>query len=199
MPRPPTSLSRLAAPVGAFGALGVAVGVWLIPSSALDPAHLPPPARKPMPGQAPPVITAPTPPKIDWTALAQNLEALRTPDPVIAEHEANGGVLTPDQPPDPVAPPPPMELASWQYEGHVRDADRMIALVRIAAVQRFVFVDQEIKDPSIPGGGVATIRSIDEERIVVVVDGREFEVKRSRPTQTNTLVREQFPNPGGLE
>jgi hypothetical protein len=192
-------LSRLAAPAGAFGALAVAVGVWLIPGSALDPAPLPPPARKPMPGQAPPVITAPAPPTVDWTALAQHLEALRTPDATIATDEANGELLTPNQPSEPIAPPPPMELASWQYEGHVRDGDRLIALVRIAAVQRFVFVDQEIKDPSIPGAGVATIKSIDEDRILVVVDGRELEVKRSKPAQSNTLVREQFPRPGGLE
>jgi hypothetical protein len=75
----------------------------------------------------------------------------------------------------------------------------MIALVRIAAVQRFVFVDQVIKDPSIPGGGVATIKSIDPEKIVVSVNGRDIEVRRTEATQSNTLVREQRPRPGGFD
>jgi hypothetical protein len=197
MPRAPITPSKLAAPAGAFGALAVAVGVWVIPGSALDPTPPQPPAPKPLPGNAPAILTPPEPPQVDWAALARNLDRLRAPDPVVTESEATGQLLTPDQPLD--EPPPPMTLASWQYEGHVQEADRIIALVRIAAVQRFVFVDQEIKDPSIPGSGLAVIRSIDPERIMVEVNGREFEVKRSVPTNQNTLMGDQRPQAGRVD
>ena len=199
MPHAPHSLSKLAAPAGAIAALAVAVGVWLLPAGALDPKPPMPPKPKPIPGQTVKPFAPAEPPVIDWTALAQNLNLLRVPDPVVADTQSSGDLITPDQPDEPPPPPPPSALASWQYEGYVREADRYIALVRMSGAQRFVFPDQEITDPSIPGQGVATIKSIDPDRLIVVVDGREFEVKRVEPVETNDLMRDPLQQAGRLE
>ncbi len=189
-------MSKIAAPAGVCAALAVAVGVWLIPSGVLDPRPAAPPASKPMPGVKPPTIEPPAVVEVDWTTLIQKLGTVREPITDVADTENPGGDHGIANPPPPV--PTGLSL-NWQYEGYVAEGDRLIALVRIQSIQRFVFLDQEIVDPSIPGYGRATVMKIEPERLVVNVGGAEVEVKRTSQGQTNELIRAQPSTAGELE
>ena len=188
------TLTRLAAPAGAIGALVVAVGVWLIPGSALDPAPPTPPTAKPMPRPKAPELVLPTPPEIDWNALTGALDALRTRAP-----EASPEQVIATEPDREAAPLPPGIFAAWQYEGYIQEGDRMFALVRIATEQRFLFPDQEFTHPTIPGNAPVRIKSIAPEQIVVEHNSREYTIPRAKPPQSNPLLPPTLQQAGGMD
>ena len=195
MARAPHNLSKLGAPAGACAALALAVGVWLIPGSLLDPHPPKVPVSKPMPPATPPAAPAPPVVQHDWTALAQKLDRIR--EPIVATDPIADGTGGENAPPVPTMAPP--VALNWQYEGYVVEGEQVVALVRIASIQRFVFVDQEIKDPSIAGYGRAVIKSIEPDRIVVTVGDHDVEVARTQQEPTSRLNRPQPATAGRLE
>lgn len=149
---------------------------------------------KPMPGAKPGPVEPPPVVERDWAGLAQALDRLREPiDPTKVADE--------DEPGEPPGEPPlsPPLAINWQYEGYVAEGDRLIALVRIESVQRFVFPDQEVQDPSIPGYARATIKSIEPDRLVVMVGDHEIVIPRTSQSETNTLLRAQPPTAGRID
>ncbi len=195
MARAPLTLTKFAAPAGALLALGVAVGVWVIPGTALDPKPPGAPISKPMPGAGLPRLAPPEPPEVDWTVLAQNLSQIREP---VVEPETVADIPdTPRPENDPgMHPITPQFTLSWQYEGYVQEADRIIALVRIGGDQRFVFPGTEVVDPSIPIHGKATIKLIEPDTLTVTVGDRDIEIARETPPPPNELVRDQLSRAG---
>jgi len=150
---------------------------------------------KPVPEILTPKVEPPAVVELDWAALIQKLDMIREPISAAAD-----GSEPTDQGTTPVPEQPPAFIAlNWQYEGYVAEGDSLIALVRISSIQRFVFVDQEIKDPSIPGLGRATIKSITPEEIVVMVGDHEVTVQRTTQAQTNELIRAQPATAGRIE
>ena len=179
-----TSASRYLVPLGALAALAVAIGVWLVPSSVLDP-------NPPDVGEV--RTTIPEPPKIErqklperkeWFALGGGLESLREPD---ATRVAEDPVPTPTgDPGDETRPAPkvtPRVTVAWEYEGFVEQPDRTAALIRVMGMQRFVFVGDLVTDSSLPPGITAFVSEVTPDHIVVTIDGGEQTIERSDDAQ----------------
>lgn len=179
MPLEASSASRFLVPLGAVAALAVAVGVWLVPSSAFDPK---PPSDLVVRQEVPP------PPKVDrqgvperdaWLSVAQNLESLREPDPEEEEPEPPPDGTGPDAEDATTPTVAPRITVSWEYEGYVDHEGRRAALIRVLGVQRFVFPGDPVSDTTLPPGITATIGQITPDHIVVEIDGGEQIIERS--------------------
>lgn len=191
--------SRFLVPIGALLALGVAVGVWLVPSSVLDPQ---PPNVADIRTPVPPAPRAPMqtlPERSIWMGAAQKLETRREPDPV--EDELDTPPVTPgDEPRGEVegAPRPesPRFRLNWEYEGMVSDPKRNAALIRISNMQRFAFEGETFDrtdDPSIPAGSEVVLERVERDRIILRIDGVEQEIER---VDLSTPTRAPAPAPG---
>jgi hypothetical protein len=193
-----TSASRYLVPLGTLVALAVAIGVWLVPSSVLDPS---PPdvgeVRAAIP-DAPVVEHQEVPDAKAWMDVAQELESLREPDEVKEPPKEEGG----DRPPRKEdgtggdKPPPPRYTVNWEYEGCVEQPDRIAALIRVAGIQRFVFEGEPVNDNSLPPGTTAVISEVTPDHIVVSIDGGEQTIERTNdapPVRAPTTPR-RSPN-----
>lgn len=181
----------LAVCVGA-GCLALAVGVWLIPSSIFRPADR---AETAQPTPRTPTGDERTPDQVDdtrnetpsrieeWDALAARMDRFLPRRPVEE--------IPPDEPTGPgdTIDIPARWSPSWIYEGYVASRSRPAALVRIAGMQQFIFVGDEITDPGIGGSAKVRVESIEPERIRVSMRGEDGVVERAEPQQPATGVR----------
>lgn len=178
--------SRFLVPIGALLALGVAVGVWVVPSSVLDPK---PPDVGEGGGEVPPAPEAPrqtAPGEKRWMEAAAELESLREPGPKedkpdkpskTDDQTKNGDGETTTPPP----PTPPFQL-DWHYEGMVEQPSGAAALIRIGAVQRFVFEGAELTredDPTIPVQATAILEKVERDQITVRIDDATQVIERT--------------------
>ena len=169
------------------GCLALAVGVWLIPSSMFRPAEradTAQPSPRPQPGEGlTPDPTdgsrAETPSRLEeWDALAARMDRFLPRRPTTT--------VEPDVPPDTGNGGGDMPIRwspSWIYEGYVGSETRPAALVRIANIQQFIFVGDEIADPGIGGSAKVRVESIEPERIRVSMRGEDGVVERAEPQQ----------------
>lgn len=177
--------SRFLVPLGALIALGVAVGVWLVPSSVLDPK---PPEVDEIRTQVPEPPLAPrqtTPEQSAWLQVAEKLDGLREPDPVEEEPEPTTGPGGDDPTgagdDDPPPPTTPRLRLNWEYEGMVTQPGKVAALIQINSAQRFVFEGDELErsdDPAIPAGTTVVLHKVERDRIILRIDGDEQEIER---------------------
>ena len=174
--------SRYLVPVGVVLALAVAVGVWLVPSSVLDPkAPSVGETRAQVPPTPPEIKSQSVPARRAWMGAGDLLESLRERDQGVAEQtpppEDNGTG------PDPRPPiPTPTTRVNWEYEGLVAQPFGVAALVRINGLQRFIFEGDTLDfedDPSLPHGTTAVLTEVNRDRIVVRIDGGEQTIPRS--------------------
>lgn len=195
--------SRFLVPLGALAALAVAIGVWLVPSSVLDPK---PPDLGPIDQvipDIPEIKGQKIPDEQAWMTVAQDLDALREPEeikepePEQIEDSTGEG----EDPDDEKPAPRPSVTVAWEYEGYVEQPDRAAALIRVMGTQRFVFEGDEVTDNALPPGVTATIAEITPDHIVVEINGGEQTIERATsdgsgatggPTQRRPPQR---PNP----
>ncbi|MEO1129918.1 MAG: hypothetical protein AAFX05_09475 [Planctomycetota bacterium] len=167
--------SGLLTPLGVVAALGVAIGVWLVPGTLLDARSRDgdgDPTDYPKP-------TLPDPPaNPEWTSLEPLLTELRTeikkPTPVTPpEEQANSGEGgdggTPAQ--------QPRVLLRWSFDGFILQSGQPAALVTIAGSQRFIFVGETIFDRTVNKD--VEVVEITDAKLVVMYDGLEQEIERS--------------------
>ncbi len=173
--------SRFLVPLGTLLALGVAVGVWMVPSSVLDPR----PPEVPAPDMPVPNRPAPetqrVPERSTWMETADELDSLREPDPETDEPDEPEPEPIDDGEPDDETAPPPIRL-SWTYDGMVEQPRGAAALITMGATQRFLFEGQTLgsdDDPSIPPNMDVVLHKIERDRVIVLIDGGRQVIERS--------------------
>lgn len=185
------------------GCLALAIGVWLIPSSMFRPAdraESSQPSPRPQPGSAQtPDQSSETgiekPSRIEeWDALAARM------DRFLPRQRTVEAPVDPTPIGETTGTPPPRWSPSWVYEGYVGSETRPAALVRIANIQQFIFVGDEVTDPGIGGAAKVRVESIEPERIRVSMRGEDGVVERAEPQQPAagtrpTPVRPTQPRP----
>lgn len=192
----PTSASRILVPLGALAALAVAIGVWLVPSSVLDP-NPPDVGKIDAAIPEPPVVEhQQIPDRKQWFEVAQEMESLREPDATKPEEE------TPKQPPGPngdgnrPTPPPPRVTVAWEYHGCVVLPGGVAALIGVGGNQRFVFEGDAVEDPTLPSGINAVVSEVMPDYLVVQIEGGEQRIERSEmasPVRAPTTPRRRPP------
>lgn len=179
-----------------FGALAVAVGAWVTPSSLFRPT---PPENTTEPGMQ--VLTRPsdrasgdganaqTDERLnEWDALAAKLDRFRPRTAVVEERPGPGPDDDDDQ------PTPPGWTPAWVYEGFVASEERPAALVRIGGVQRFVFAGDQVMDPTTGSSDTIRVDSINADEIRVSLNGRDGVVERLRGASGPLQTRPGTPN-----
>jgi hypothetical protein len=167
--------SGLLTPLGVVAALGVAIGVWLVPGTLLDPR-----SRDGDGGGADyPKPALPDPPdNPEWSALEPLLSTLRAeiakptplPDPNEQGNEDSGGDNGTPQ-------PRPRVLLRWSFDGLILQGGKPAALVTIGGMQQFIFVGETIFDRSVNQD--VEVLEITDAKLLVKFDGQEQEIERS--------------------
>ncbi len=149
---------------------------------ALVALFVPIPTPKPSPtaSSAPPGPAAPAIPKPedvavkpeDWKALAATLESLREKPPEKPE-VADSGEKEPEIPETPTQPI--IQPLAWKYRGFIQEPDRLVALVMLDSVQRFLVQGQDVPDPEEPGTMIRVV-SVSTQELVVSRGGRDEKI-----------------------
>jgi hypothetical protein len=154
-----TATPRWLTPTAALLAAALAGYAWFGPLPFLDA----PPRWAP-----PPVATTETQVEAvgadrqtDFVAIADRLDALRTPERQ-PEDDADGEEVEEEPPP----PPPPEPLKDWRYSGYVGPRSSLVAILTLPdETQHAVTVGDELEDNR--------ILSVSPMRVILDVDGEE--------------------------
>lgn len=171
---PSTSALRRALPVvGVLIALGVAVGAWLLPRSAVEPVSRAVTLRGDN-GAGTNEIDWIIPQPEEWTALAVGFDTLREPDREEVVVIPPGGD---DGPETPIFVTPARVLRpTWSYEGFIGEPNRRVAVIRTRSGQRLVYEGDTIVNPDDPSGSVTfVVEDVTPESMTLVWEDNRFD------------------------
>ncbi len=190
---PKSSALRGLLPIlGVAVALCLAVGVWILPKSMVEPKAREVVLRGISDVQPPDHTKAEAK---DWTELLEDFEQLRDRDnePIIDPVPVtDNGDDTSPTPPDPTPTRPP-----WGYEGFIQEPNGFVAVVRTVQGQRFIYLGDEVTFREPRGETITFVVTEVTPEMLVISKGEfryEYPIMRVSPAQ---MPGETRPNRRG--